>query len=370
MASSPESGPPAKKLRCAPLAPRPPAAGAAAGVPMQSPASAKPIAPKPDEIVVDASGEHSTDPPASPAASPPAAPPRKRQFGKADEERLVQLWKANIEQYYKGVRRRVLEKMTAGMNASIAAPPFFALKQVENKLSYMEKRYRAVLEEMRRLGFSCGDDDPSSVRISCERKFCLFYDVHDILRDVVGNDAFQKRPWEPRAGPSAPPQDAPAALTVPPGVVGLDTDVDLSLPPLPLLDAEEPGPGVVAVGPAPTVGAATIPPAPASPKPSPGSGAKRARVGAGLERIAEQFFAGATRLLAAAEAERKQANDLARAEATLRRAAAEARSAEAANAARAQRIAALRFLADSLAASGDAPARARVLQKLEALVAE
>lgn len=357
--------PAAKKARCTPLAPRPALAGAAPAVyhatMQQAPPPAAAVSGPPKAPLLlpgPAPGDA-----AAPKVEAPVAPSKKRQFSKSDEETLVALWRDNIEAYYKGVRRRVLEKMTAKMNENLATAPFFSLKQVENKLSYMEKRYKSVLDEMRKLGFSCGADEPSSVRISCERKFCLFYDVHDILGNIVGNDAYTKRgaavvPAQPppvgvaAAAPTPAPEDAtpPAPLV---DDVHREEDGDLAM--LPTLDDAESGGGA-----ADTAGGS--------------SSSKRVRadepIASRVMKVTERMVRMGERLMVADREERRDRLEMARLDADVRSRELQVRVRTAEAAARRDKIEALKFVVEQLAQTDDQDGHARVLRQLEEVVNE
>lgn len=153
---------------------------------MQTPTQPLQTPVQPAPPVAPAAPAPSTPKPAVTAVEEKTPPTNRRQFMREDEETLVKLWQAHIDAYFNGIRRRVLDKMTCELNETLDGPPLFHAKQVANKLSYMERRYRAVREELRRQQ-SSPDDAPPSVRAAVERRFCLFYPVHAVLRGMCDN---------------------------------------------------------------------------------------------------------------------------------------------------------------------------------------
>eukprot|EP00171_Calliarthron_tuberculosum_P013282 IDg13282t1 len=212
---------PVRKNRCAPLAPRPILAVvrtapmllprpspstvhvAAMNPPAESAASAHEATPV--QIPILSASVDTASPAASAGAStvastptvsdannaprPTPATPSRRQFTRGDDETLVDLWRAHIGPYFHSVRRRVLDKMTAELNDKLDAPPYFNAKQVANKLSYMERRYRAIREDFSRQKMSFDSDVTQSLRATIERRFNLFYPVHDLLRNIIDTGA-------------------------------------------------------------------------------------------------------------------------------------------------------------------------------------
>ncbi len=315
--------------------------------------------------------------------------PGRRQFTWEDEAVLVDLWKKHISEYFNGVRKRVLEKMTEELNSKLSAPPHFTVKQVNNKLHYMERRYRSLLDDFRNTGTHiAAPDAPVSIRASIERKFSLFYVVHDVLADVV--DASQ-----PSVTAQVPPTPTGATTTVdttttapPPVNPGVVTTVSV----LPETNHESPQ---IACEPIPM---AMTPPevphgmeAPIPPVAPPGkravdgsavvSSPKRARRSVSPEPIAARVAAVMERMMTMSERMIEADREERRERAERNRRASEVRLkeielmdkntslklTESKNALHRQKVEAAKFLVEQASEYGDAATRSRAFKQLEEL---
>lgn len=105
------------------------------------------------------------------------------------EEQVLAAWGDHVNEYYGGVRRRVFKKIALSLNEIIQEPPFFTEKQVENKITYMEKRYKTIREKYRASGFSADDLGEKHLRTQVERTFPLFFKVHQVIGERTAPEA-------------------------------------------------------------------------------------------------------------------------------------------------------------------------------------
>eukprot|EP00171_Calliarthron_tuberculosum_P023877 IDg23877t1 len=105
----------------------------------------------------------------------------KRRFTVAHEQHLIAAWEDNINSYYKGVRRNCIARITKSINDLLSEPPLFIPKQIENKLQYLERRYKDVKDEFSASGFGVDQLGDGSLRTTVERKFPSFFSVHEII---------------------------------------------------------------------------------------------------------------------------------------------------------------------------------------------
>lgn len=321
--------------------------------------------------------------------------PGRRQFTWEDEALLVNLWKKHISEYFNGVRKRVLEKMTEELNSKLSAPPHFTVKQVNNKLHYMERRYRSLLDDFRNTGTQiAAPDAPVSIRASIERKFSLFYYVHDVLANVVDAST-------PSATVQVPPPsstgvtDTAATATVtttatapPPVNPGVVTTVAV----LPEANNESPQMGCEPVPMAMTppevpggIEPPTTPVVPTGKRAADGepmaSSPKRARSSVSPEPIAVRMAAVMERMVAMSEKmieadrqERRERAEQNRRETEVRMKEIELmekhtslKMTETKNALHRQKVEALKFLVSQAVEDGDSATRSRSLRQLEEL---
>lgn len=97
------------------------------------------------------------------------------------EEEVLANWGEHVQEYYEGIRRRVFKKIALKLNEILHEEPFYTEKQVENKITYMEKRYKSVKDKFSASGFAVDDLSERSMRTQVERMFPLFFKVHDII---------------------------------------------------------------------------------------------------------------------------------------------------------------------------------------------
>eukprot|EP00177_Eucheuma_denticulatum_P008903 GFKZ01016166.1.p1 GENE.GFKZ01016166.1~~GFKZ01016166.1.p1 ORF type:complete len:426 (+),score=82.04 GFKZ01016166.1:232-1509(+) len=97
------------------------------------------------------------------------------------EEQVLAGWLTHVDEYFSGVRRKVFKKIALSLNDIIHEPPFFTEKQVENKITYMEKRYRTVKEKYAASGYSLDDLNEKHLRTQVERAFPLFFKVNQVI---------------------------------------------------------------------------------------------------------------------------------------------------------------------------------------------
>lgn len=97
------------------------------------------------------------------------------------EEQVLAGWLTHVEEYFGGVRRKVFKKIALSLNDIVHEPPFFTEKQVENKITYMEKRYRTVKEKYAASGYSLDDLNEKHLRTQVERTFPLFFKVNQVI---------------------------------------------------------------------------------------------------------------------------------------------------------------------------------------------
>lgn len=105
------------------------------------------------------------------------------------EEQVLAAWGNHVNEYYGGVRRRVFKKIALQLNDVIQEPPFFTEKQVENKITYMEKRYKTIREKYAASGFSADDLSEKHMRTQVERTFPLFFKVHQVIGERTASEA-------------------------------------------------------------------------------------------------------------------------------------------------------------------------------------
>lgn len=97
------------------------------------------------------------------------------------EEEVLANWGEHVTEYYEGIRRRVFKKIALKLNEMLQEEPFYTEKQVENKITYMEKRYKSVKDKFSASGFGVEDLTERSMRTQVERMFPLFFKVHQII---------------------------------------------------------------------------------------------------------------------------------------------------------------------------------------------
>lgn len=97
------------------------------------------------------------------------------------EEEVLANWGEHVTEYYEGIRRRVFKKIALKLNEMLHEEPFYTEKQVENKITYMEKRYKSVKDKFSASGFGVEDLTERSMRTQVERMFPLFFKVHQII---------------------------------------------------------------------------------------------------------------------------------------------------------------------------------------------
>lgn len=95
------------------------------------------------------------------------------------EEEVLSNWGEHVTEYYEGIRRRVFKKIAQKLNEMLQDEPYYTEKQVENKITYMEKRYKSVKDKYS--DFSIDDLNERSMRTQVERMFPLFFKVHEII---------------------------------------------------------------------------------------------------------------------------------------------------------------------------------------------
>lgn len=97
------------------------------------------------------------------------------------EEEVLANWGEHVTEYYEGIRRRVFKKIALKLNEMLQEEPFYTEKQVENKITYMEKRYKSVKDKFHASGYGVDDLTERSMRTQVERMFPLFFKVHNII---------------------------------------------------------------------------------------------------------------------------------------------------------------------------------------------
>lgn len=140
--------------------------------------SARAIAPtplsKPIPIIAKTTRQESK----KPAKNEKTAP---RKFTIQHEEQLIAAWGDCVHEYYAGIRKNVIKRIRKEVNTLVMKEPFFNDRQILNKLAYMEKRYKEIRDEFSASGYGVMQMGEGSLKITVERKFPLFFSVHEII---------------------------------------------------------------------------------------------------------------------------------------------------------------------------------------------